>query len=172
MTFKGGLRASEGGAVASDTSRGDLLRPTLGRGRPLAQAPYSAQLGFLAGFFGGPLAGLAVAFINARRLGRLPGDLVWLLGALVAYVVLVWWFSTQDGMHWMAQMGRWLAEWPRELIETLLGVLSFGLASLLHGRSQRQATIMGLSRPNGTLLGLGLIVGGWISSIILWTMWS
>lgn len=145
--------------MTSDTSRSDLLRPSLVRGRQ-GLAPYSTQAGFVVGFIGGPLAGLALALINARRLKRLPGDLAWLLPALGACVAVEWWLASPDGVQWLQQAGQWLGQRPRPLISTALGLLSFGVASLLHGRSQRQASVMGLDRPNGTWLGIGLIVLG------------
>ena len=145
--------------MTSDTSRSDLLRPSLVRGGQ-GLAPYSTQAGFLVGFMGGPLAGLGLALINAQRLKRLPSDLAWLLLALGAYLALEWWLASPAGIEWLQQVEHWLGRRPRPLILTALGLLSFGVASLLHGRSQRQATVMGMDRPKGTWLGIGLIVLG------------
>jgi hypothetical protein len=145
--------------VTSDTSRSDLLLPSLGRGQQ-GSAPYSTQAGFLVSFIGGPVAGLGMALINARRLNRLPRDMAWLLLALCAYVALEWWLTSPGGVQWLQQVTHWLGRPPRSLILTVLGLLSFGLSSLLHGQSQRQATVMGLDRPSGTRLGLGLVVLG------------
>ena len=67
----------------------DLLMPSLG-GVQVERAPYSSQTGFLAAFFGGPLAACGYGALNARRIGRLTSDGPWLAAFVVGDIALMW----------------------------------------------------------------------------------
>jgi len=104
-------------------------RKTAGRERPtpdanhgsqqrlaqaLSQAPtttlpppiYSLRTEFLTSFFGGPIAGAAIALLNSYRLKRLGVD--WPIGLIaIAFSALLAWLATHGGWHWLdAALGR------------------------------------------------------------------
>lgn len=151
-----------------DPTPNALLQPSLGPAQPLREAPYSGQAGFLVSFFGGPLAACLLSALSARRLGRLPRDLPWLAAVGLAYVGLEWAaLHTAIGQQAMAALNDLLGGSRHDLAHKLLGLLAFGLFSLLHRQEQRTATLMGLDRPNGTWVGLGLIGLGIAASVLI-----
>jgi len=78
----------------------DLLRPSLSADHNPSTAIYSARTVFLTSFFGGPVAGAAVALTNAYRLRRLASD--WPLGLIaIALCFGVAWLSTHHGWSWL-----------------------------------------------------------------------
>ena len=145
--------------MSRQISRADLLRPSLGQGS-LAQAPYSPQAGFVTAFFGGPVVALVMGALNAHRLQRLPRDLPWLIAALAAVFGFEYWLVTPDGKEAMAVLQDWIGVKPQHTLTTMLGLLAFGLCSLVHGKHQRMANLMGLDRPKGLWMGLGVILVG------------
>lgn len=140
-------------------ARADLLRPSLSHGSQV-MAPYSPQAGFVSAFFGGPAAALLMGALNANRLKRLPLDAAWLIAALAAFVGLEYWLSTQAGVDALEVLKDWVGVKPQHTVSTATGLLYFGLCSLMHGRQQRMATLMGLDRPKGLWVGLLAIVLG------------
>ena len=152
--------------------RDALLRPSLGQGARAGAAPYSQQVSALAAFFGGPVAALGMAGLNSRRLGRLGRDLPWLLLLLAGYLGLEWWMASSHGAPWLARLAEAVGGKVRPPLLTALGLLVFGLASVLHGPSQRLANVMGLDRPKGTAAGLGMIVAGTLVSGVIWMVLS
>lgn len=151
----------------STPSSSDLLRPTVAGGKP-QQAPYSLQTAFLSSFFGGPFAAVAIFLINARRIGRLRADLT--LGVLLAllYIAIQWWWRTTPGG---AAFNGWLigslGAGGGGYVDRLLGLVAFAAGSMLHRREHKASDLMGQPRPHGLSLGLALIVGGWMASVVL-----
>lgn len=145
--------------MSRQISRADLLRPSLAQDK-LAQAPYSTQAGFVTAFLGGPVAALMMAALNAHRLQRLPRDLSWIVAALMGVVGFEYGLTTSEGRNAMTLLQDWIGMKPQHTLTTMLGLLAFGLGSLAHGKQQRAATLIGLDRPKGLWVGLGIIVTG------------
>jgi hypothetical protein len=135
----------------------DLLQPTLGQRDSPATSIYSAQTGYVASFFGGPLAGATVALANAYRLKRLRSD--WLLGplALAATAGPMWWWYRGDAARWVtAHAGGGAGE-------VLLRLLGLGFFALVYGRHRqyyRNMAFLGLTPPSGWLIGIAAVGGG------------
>jgi hypothetical protein len=144
-------------------SRDDLLQPSLTEDRVEATAIYSPTAGYVCSFFGGPIAAVAFASVNSRRLGRLPADLPWLIAALALFVIALWW----------AFMGRYpdpLQPWIQENVEIsvrVLGVVYFGAIYLLHRRHYRAMQMMGIESPNGWGVGFACAAIGILSVIAI-----
>lgn len=141
--------------------RHDLLQPSL-QGQPAGRAPYSQTVGFVAAFFGGPAAALLLGGLNAWRLGRWPRDLVFLLPAALLWMGLVFGLMrTAPGAAVADAATRLVGPRGPELLLRGLGLAYFAFTALwLHRREHRMADLMGLKRPKGWWVGLGLIVAG------------
>jgi hypothetical protein len=137
-----------------------LLRPSLAAGAG-ARAPYSTQMGMQVSFFGGPFAALAVLFINATRLRRLrPEALPLALVAAATLALDAWMLLDVAPVLRMSQM---LSTSPENALHLALRALSlavFAAGLLLHRQRERAAALLGLDRPRGLWVGIGLIVGG------------
>jgi hypothetical protein len=133
----------------------DLLRPTLGGAGATRNSIYSTTTGYLAAFFGGPIAAVVVALVNSQRLGRLSRD--WPLAALAIGAQAAF-------IQWQLGHGPSSGDAPdaslQQLLQRLLGLAFFGLAYLLHRRYFRNMTVAGIKPPSGWVLGIGAIVGG------------
>lgn len=150
-------------------AREDLLRPSLSdEATRLARAPYSETASFLASFFGGPLAAIAMLLADARRLGRLgPASVVAVL-AVVAYLAAlhalvhrlpaVAWLTSPDGV---------LGSRGGQIGLRLLALAIFGVGYALHRRAQRSARLFALARPNPWPAGLGAVVLGFAGNALL-----
>ena len=144
-------------------SRDDLLQPSLTDDRVDATAIYSATAGYVCSFFGGPVAAVAFAGVNSRRLGRLHVDAPWLIGGLALFAVALWW----------AFMGRYpdtIQPWVKENLRIAvrgLGLLYFGAIYLLHRRHYRAMTMMGIESPNGWGVGFACGAIGVLSIIAI-----
>jgi hypothetical protein len=137
-----------------------LLRPSLAAGSGV-RAPYSLQMGMLASFFGGPFAALAVVLLNALRLQRLRAEALPLALLVFATLAAELWLLL-DPAPSLALAGL-LSTGPLNALELALRALSLALFAdglLLHRQHQRAADLMGLQRPRGLWVGLGLIAGG------------
>lgn len=150
--------------------REDLLQPTL-TGTAPAAAPYSVQTTFLTGFFGGPFAALAILAMNSFRLRRVARDaLVW--GALLVLLAIGGWLlfhsaAGADVRSWFTdQLGIRAARFSGQA----LGLAIVGVGYLLHRAEQVNADLMGLTRPNGWIGGIGCIVIGMAVSIAFLTI--
>lgn len=138
----------------------DLLMPSLG-GVQVERAPYSSKTGFLAAFFGGPLAACGYGVLNARRLGRLTSDGPWLAAFVVADIALMWLLTHGlVGLPWIDAVQQELGGSFGRIASRLFALIVFGWVCLAHRREQRAAELMGLERPNGFAPGLGLILMG------------
>lgn len=136
-------------------TRDDLLQPTLGRRDSPATSIYSARTGYIASFFGGPLAGAAIALVNAHRLNRLGMD--WPLGVLAATVTVVpmwWWF--RGGSRWVTSL---LGAGAQELGFRALGLGFFALVYGWHRQYYRNMALFGLTPPSGWAIGVLAVIG-------------
>lgn len=127
----------------------DLLQPTLGRHDSAAPSIYSALTGYVASFFGGPMAGAAVALANAWRLKRLRTD--WPLGVLALAVTaapLWWWY--RGGAQWVAA---YAGADGREVLFRVLGLGFFALVYGWHRQYYRNMALFGLAPPSGWIIG-------------------
>jgi hypothetical protein len=141
-------------------SRDELLRPSLAD-TTIAKAPYSVQTAFLASFFGGPLAAVAIIAINSVRLRRLLRDLAPLAIAVMAYVAFMLALTgTEWGMAFRASLNGLIGERSVSYLNRLVALVLFGLGYALHRKEQRSADLMGLDRPNGWIAGFVCIAGG------------
>ena len=147
-------------------SRDDLLRPSL-QETGVAKVPYSLRVTFLTAFFGGPFAALAITIVNSVRLRRWLRDLAPLglaLAALLAFTLALYWTEWGAGLRASIDGAnkRGIAYLYR-----VIGLLFFGLGTLLHRKEQRSAELMGLDRPNGWIAGLACLFGGVVLSVAL-----
>jgi hypothetical protein len=134
----------------------DLLQPTLGRHDSPATSIYSARTGYIASFFGGPLAGAAIALVNAHRLNRLGMD--WPLGLLAAVVTALqtwWWFRGGGGPWVIAHLGRS----AQGLVFRGLGLGFFALVYAWHRQYYRNMALFGLTPPSGLMIGVAAVAG-------------
>jgi hypothetical protein len=141
-------------------SRDDLLQPSLTAERTDATAIYSAMAGYVTSFIGGPVAALAFAAVNSRRLGRLRADASLLVAGLVLFVGGMWWLLTgpyQGEIH------------PRHLSTGVrgAGLLYFGAIYLLHRRHYRAMELVGIQAPNGWGVGIACVIAGVASTILM-----
>ncbi len=142
-------------------SRDDLLQPSLTDARTDATTIYSATAGYVTSFFGGPVAALAFAAVNARRLGRLRADAPLLIGGLALFAAVISW----------AFMGPHPVEVQQQIEEQLrigvraLGLIYFGAIYLLHRRHYRTMAMMGIESPNGWGVGIACGILG-VASIV------
>jgi hypothetical protein len=137
-------------------TRDDLLQATLGHSDSPATSIYSALTGYMASFFGGPVAGATVALVNAYRLKRLGTD--WPLGllALAATIGPMWW--------WFHGGARWITAYAgagvQEVLYRVLGLAFFAVVYGCHRQYYRNMTYFGLTPPSGWPLGIGAVAGG------------
>lgn len=146
------------GPIATMIQDSELLRPSLTPGRTSPAAIYSAQVGFLASFFGGPVAGAQLALLNSHRLGRLSAD--W-PAAVLALALTV-------GLHWSIALHAWdwlggpLGKSSAEYLLRLAGIAFFGLLYLRHRPYYRSMSLLGLKARSGVGAGLAAVVTGLI----------
>jgi hypothetical protein len=138
-------------------SRDDLLQPTLGRRDSPAISIYSARTGYFVSFFGGPIAGAAIALANAHRLKRLSID--WPLGLLAAVVTAVpmWWWLRGGGNRWVVS---YIGPDAQGLMLRVLGLGFFALVYGWHRRYYRNMELFGLTPPSGWVIGVAAVIGG------------
>lgn len=147
----------------------DLLTPSLG-GVPIRQAPYSARTGFLTSFFGGPVSAVAIAALNAYRLGRVRVDFWWLVPALAGYTGFeIWQSLTLEGKQFHEWMMREVGSSATRVELKVIAMAIYAISSFAHAREQRAASIMGIARPDGRWMGAGLVLAGGIVSFALET---
>jgi hypothetical protein len=145
-------------------ARDDLLQATLGQSDGPAISIYSARTGYYSSFFGGPLAGAAIALINAHRLKRLQTD--WPLGllAVALTIVPIWWLYRGGGNQWfVAHVG----PGAERFVLRVLGLGFFALAYARHRPYYRNMALMGLTPPPGRDIGVAVAIGGFVVSIAL-----
>lgn len=144
-------------------SRDDLLQPSLTQERTDATAIYSATAGYVTSFFGGPVAAVAFAAVNSRRLGRLQADAPWLLGGLTLFAFGLW--SALMGRY-PASIQPWLQENMRIALRGL-GLVYFLAIYLLHRRHYRAMAMMGIQSPNGWGVGFACGAIGFLSIVAI-----
>jgi hypothetical protein len=144
----------------------DLLRPSL-RGAAVLSAPYSTRVGMLTAFFGGPFAAVALQGINAHRLGRLGREAVLLAGLLLSILALDLWVRRTGALsEGLAGMLGTDERDARRILSRAIALGIFALGLFVHRQPQRTADLMGLPRPNGIGVGIGLIIGGTLASVV------
>jgi hypothetical protein len=154
------------------SSVSELLQPSLSS-QTLRRAPYSLRVGLLVGFFGGFVAVLVLAGVNAHRVGRWPRDLAWLMPALLAGVLLeAWWWWTPAGQAFNETLQSVVGPSGPRYLTQVLGLLGFGLSAWLHRREQRTTDLMGLARPDGTRLGVALVLLGLLAAWVVKGAWA
>jgi hypothetical protein len=141
----------------------DLLRPSLSADHNPAAAIYSARTVFLTSFFGGPIAGAAVALINAYRLRSLATD--WPLGLIaVGLCVELAWMSTHHGWSWLdAIVGDGSAIYGTRIVNLIF----FAIAYAFHRTYYKSMSVLGITPPNGLLVGLGAICLGVLAEVAI-----
>lgn len=145
-----------------------LLRPSLSGTGAGVRAPYSTQMGMLASFFGGPFSALAVVGLNAWRLQRLRTEALPL--ALLAVLTLgvdLWLMLRPAAVLPVAQLLHTAPDNAFHLLYRALSLAVFAAGLLLHRQHQRAADLLGLDRPRGLWMGLGLIVGGMALQLLI-----
>lgn len=143
-------------------SREDLLRPTLGADAGPAAAPYSVQATFFTGFFGGPVAAIALLAINSSRLRRLGRDWWVFAACLIATIVFAWMLhgstpAFAPARDWLTST---IGEKPHRHAYRLVALIFVGIGYLLHRREQRNTDLLGITRPNGWVAGGLCTLGG------------
>lgn len=141
-------------------SRDELLQPTLSEDKPGA-APYSVQTTFFTGFFGGPFAAVAIIALNSYRLRRAQRDVLALL-ALLAVGLLVGWIvhRTDLGLSIQQSLSETFGRGSLRFVYRLIALVIVGAGYLLHRREQRNASLVGATRPNGWIGGIACIALG------------
>lgn len=132
----------------------DLLQPTLGQRDSAATSIYSALTGYVASFLGGPLAGAAIALVNAHRLRRLRTD--WPLGLIAIAATagpMAWWYRG-GGAQWISARA---GAGAGELALHALGLGFFALVYGWHRQYYRNMALFGLMPPSGWLLGIAAV---------------
>ena len=145
-----------------NASREGLLQPTLGSDAQPVAAPYSVQATFFTGFFGGPLAAIALIATNTFRLRRLGRDWPVLAACLIGATFTVW--ALHGSAPAFAPIRDWLTgtlgQSSYRFAHRFVALIIVGVGYLLHRREQRNTDVFGLSRPNGWIAGALCAVGG------------
>jgi hypothetical protein len=143
-------------------TRDDLLQASLGHDGP-ATSIYSAGTGYVASFFGGPIAGATIALVNSYRLKRLGTD--WPLGLLALGVTVgpMWWWL-RGGAHWAISHG---AVGVQQVVSRALGLGFFALVYALHRQYYRNMALFGLRPPAGWPIGLAAVIGSLALTYVL-----
>jgi hypothetical protein len=134
----------------------DLLQPTLGHRDSASTSIYSARVGYLTSFLGGPIAGSIVALANARRLKRLSTDWPLALLAIAMTAGPMWW--------WLHGGARWVGTDEAGRVQSVafraLGLAFFALLYRLHRQYYRNMTLFGLTPPSGWIIGIASVILG------------
>ena len=98
------------------------------------------QTTFLAGFFGGPFAAIAIFAINSFRLRRISRDLPAGIGMLLVVLLGMWVLHrTAPGGAALAWLEASLGSRSIRFVHQVAGLLLVGVAYLLHRREQRNS---------------------------------
>ncbi len=145
-----------------------LLQPSLQAPRS-GRVPYSVQAQFLIAFFGGPVAALAMAVLNAERLDRVRQDAPWVLALLLLYAGLA---ATLSFTAWGTEVMTALRQDFGGRVHTFLGRLyalsCVGVAFWAHRRSHRARELMGRQAPSPWGPALVLVSAGFLVNLA-WT---
>jgi len=130
----------------------DLLRPSLSADHNPSAAIYSVRTAFLTSFFGGPLAGAVIALLNSYRLKRLAVDWPIALIAIGSFLLLSW-ASIHPGWDWAIYASR------------VANVIFFGIVYAFHRTYYKSMSVLGITAPNGLMVGIGAILFGVLAEI-------
>jgi hypothetical protein len=144
--------------------RDELLRPSLGSETSPETSIYSATTGFLAAFFGGPLAGAIVAMVNAWRLKRLASDWPLAVAAIALTVGLVWWEERGGGAQWLFDVA---GRSGVEIALRVAGLAFFSVVYAIHRSYYRSMELFAVEPPSGWALGVGAIVAGFVTTLFI-----
>ncbi len=134
----------------------ELLRPSLTADLDTPRPIYSVRTAFLSSFFGGPVAGAIIALLNSHRLRRLKTD--WPIAVLaVGSSALLQWTMTR---HLWGPVNAMLGAGSARYGYELLSLAFSGVVYALHRPYYRSMSLLGLSVPNGTAVGVAAIVCG------------
>ena len=142
----------------------DLLQPSLSATESLATGIYPTRVGYLAAFFGGPLAGATIALLNSYRLKRLATDWPLGLAAVAMTVGLNWWEIRSGGRAWVAGH---LGSEGVGLVLRLAGLALFAVVYSLHRQYYRHMALLGIEAPSGWLPGIASVAGSICVTIAL-----
>jgi hypothetical protein len=134
----------------------DLLRPSLTADVDSPRPLYSVRTAFLSSFFGGPVAGAAIALVNSQRLRRLKTDWPIAVLGLGSSALLQW----SIARHWWEWLDRALGESADHYIFRLFGLGFSGVIYAMHRPYYRSTSLLGLRSPNGTGVGIAAILLG------------
>jgi hypothetical protein len=139
----------------------DLLRPSLSADHNPSAAIYSLRTEFLTSFFGGPIAGAAIALLNSYRLKRLSVD--WPIGLIaIAFSTLLAWLATHGGWHWLdAALGRGSGSIGARVINLVF----FTIVYAFHRTYFKSMSVLGIAAPNGLAVGIGAIILGLLANV-------
>jgi hypothetical protein len=134
----------------------ELLTPSLSADARAPQAIYSAGTGFIASFFGGPMAGALFALVNSQRLRRLRTD--WLIAPFALAICVLLRLSFID--HRWDWLDKLLGAGSFRFVYKLLGFAFFGAIYALHKPYYRSMSLLGLKTPNGIVICILAIAVG------------
>lgn len=139
----------------------DLLSPSLSPSRGGRRSIYSATVGYVAGFFGGPVSAAVVAMVNSYRLQRVRAD--WPLAVLA--VVLAGLLAGPDSWGISNRIADAMGDNAARFVWRLGGLLIFAAFYWAHRAYYRSMSVMGIEPPSGWLLGIGAIVAGILATV-------
>jgi hypothetical protein len=145
-----------------------LLEPSLASGVP-AVSLYSERAGFVVSMLGGPLAALAMGWLNARLLKRLSKD-AWLLAALGALSVVLFVSlasAMSQGMDDIQWLGLRLGRRDVRLVSQAVGLLGYLAIYARHRRFHRAMQFADVQPRKAWIAGLLVLLG---SGAVQWAL--
>jgi len=132
---------------------------------------YSVPALAVSSLFGGPLAAVAFAAIEARALGRLERDLPWIVGGVAAVILAALWAASSGLLDVaLADLGtRRVPTW--EHVAYRMAALGFFAGYwLLHRRDRRELAQAGVPPVPGYAAGLVALLTGLVGGtlMLLW----
>ena len=132
---------------------------------------YSVPALAVSSLFGGPLAAVAFAAIEARALGRLERDLPWIVGGVAAVILAALWAASSGLLDVaLADLGtRRVPTW--EHVAYRMAALGFFAGYwLLHRRDRRELAQSGVPPVPGYAAGLVALLTGLVGGtlMLLW----
>ena len=151
--------------------RDALLEPSL-TGQA-AVSLYSARAGFVVSALGGPLAALAMGWLNARLLGRLSKD-AWLLAALAAVTLALLASvtgATSEGTEGIRWLGVSMQRRDMRLVAKAFGLLTYLAIYVRHKPFHRAMLFAGVAPRKPWVTGLVLVLGAGVAQAAWVGVW-